>query len=321
MIHSIFYKDDKLKFDLSHEEMISCLTSKEGLLWVDIESTQAEELEILDDVFNFHPLAIEDCLDDIRNPKIDNYSQYLFMVFHAPSLSAESEAQTVELDIFLGQNYVVTYHSKPVRSIEAIQSDAKPNAKAVLSKGSDFLVYLILDHMIENYVEPLKDFDIRMESIDGLIFLNPGEELLGEVFKLRRDVIQLRKILIPQSETVYRLTLETLPNVSDKMRIYFRDVYEHLGKVNGLLDSYRDWTADATNAYTSILSNRTNRTMKVLASLAVLFLPLTVITSFYGMNFKNMPEFETPYAHLFVFALMAIFVLIMFIFMKWKKWV
>ncbi|MDD5085627.1 MAG: magnesium transporter CorA family protein, partial [Candidatus Omnitrophica bacterium] len=271
MIRSFLYKDDKLKIDIPHQEMISHLAQKEGLLWVDIQTTQAEELEILDDVFNFHPLAIEDCLDDVRNPKIDNYSQYLFMVFHAPNSDIENSSQTIELDIFLGPNYVVTYHNKPIHSVESILLEAKPNAKNLFSKGADFLVYFILDHMTDGYVEPLKDFDVKMESIDGLIFEHPGEELLGEIFKLRRDVIQLRRILIPQSETVYHLTREVLPNVSEKAKIYFRDVCEHLGKINGLLETYRDWSSDALHAYTSIISNMTNRTIKVLTVMATFF--------------------------------------------------
>jgi magnesium transporter len=274
--------------------------------WVDLEDPTPEEAEILDSVFHFHPLAVEDCLQDIHHPKVDDYEDYLFLIVHGIRFDAPNDQFiTRELDVFLGPNYLVTHHHGPMRSISAAREQCGKNLLPSLPKGVDFLLHTILDQMFEHYFPNLDALEDKIQLVQVEVFEKPTRETLDRIFGLKRDVMHLRRLCTPQREIVHRLSRGEFRTVSAKGAIYFRDIYDNLYRIVDASFAYQDLVQGTLDAYLTAISNRLNETMKRLAVFGAVFAALTVITGIYGMNFEHMPELRWRYGYLFVLLTMA----------------
>jgi len=190
-----------------------------------------------------------------------------------------------------------------------------------MSKGMDFLLYEIMDRLIDNYFPILDDFDEVIDELEYEAFHNPTRETLDRIFKLKRDVTSLRRITGPQRDIFNRLSRDSFPVISRRSAPYFRDVYDHLARISDLSDSYKDLTAGLMEAYLMVVSNRLNEIIKVLTLSATIILPLTVITGIYGMNFDFMPGINWRYGYFFVLGVMAMVGLGLLFFFKKRKWI
>lgn len=322
MIHSfILNPNGELLTDVSFEELKKTIKDKEKLIWVDLEQPTEEENSILAEVFNFHPLAIEDCTNVSHHPKIDNFEDYLFMVMHAVNFtSREEELSTLELNVFLGKNYVVTYHARPIKSVIQAKEQCMKNPIQIMGKHSDFLVYTILDSLVDNFIPTLNALDFRIDEIEDEIFEQDSSNVVEKIVAVRNDIIYLRKVIRPQRNTINQLTLGTLPFIHKDNLMYFRDIYDQLYRISEQSDGYRDMVGGLLEMHLSLSSNKTNQVMKTLTIVATIMMPLTLITGIYGMNFRYMPELETSYGYFGVLAGMFLIAISLILYMKKKKW-
>ena len=266
-------------------------------LWVDLEAPAPEEGEILSRVFNFHPLAIEDCWHEPQTAKVDDYGDYLFMVVHGVRYDAATEDFiTHELQVFLGPNYLVTFHSFHSRSVEAAQSYVRRNPH-VMARGMDFMLHQILDRLIDNYFPKLEILEDKIEELEAAIFTDPRPELMNRVFDLRRHVLHLKRVASQEREVFAAISRGAFPFVNERAQIYFRDIYDHVFRIVEIADNHRETMNIMLQAYLSTVSNKLNHTMRILTVIATLMLPLTVITGVYGMNFEHMPELGWRYGY------------------------
>jgi len=301
--------------------MLAALRNKDTLLWVDLEDPTEFESETLVEIFNFHPLAIEDCVSDKSNPKIDDYDEYLFLVMHAISSRDGGELATSELDMFFGKNYVVTFHKDSIRSVRQVREQAKKRPENLMGRGSDLLAHALLDRLVDHYLPVLDSYDHKIDILEEQLFEKPPDEYLSTLMKIKHDMFNLRRIVSPQRDTVYFLTRNGTPFIRPQHLMYFRDIYDHLFRIYGIAEGYHETLSSLLQVYFSYSSHKLNQIVKRMTVIATLTMPMVIIASIYGMNFKNMPELNWPYGYYFSILLMLGVAAVMLIWMKIKKWI
>ena len=291
------------------------------LYWWDLFDISKDDTLILSEKFHFHPLAIEDCIADVHYPKVDYYETYLYMVMHGVDLDASKEEGFApkELDVFLGKEYLVTYHEKDSRSIEEVKRRVREKVP-LFEFGLDFILYSIIDVMVVHYLPVLESIEDQLDETEDQIFSNPKPDLLRHILALKRTVLRLKKTVFPQREVINHLARNEYEFVQTRTQAYFRDVYDHLYRMAEMTESFRDMSTATVEAYLSTVSNRMNEIMKVLTTITTIFMPLTVITGIYGMNFHHMPELEWRYGYFVVLGIMVAVVLSLLTYFKKKRW-
>ena len=322
MVEALLYKNEGQVEAYTRLKDARALQQKEGgFLWVDIEGFDKEEIEELEKTFGFHPLAIEDCISTSQRPKIDKYDGYLFIILHAAALKSKRfSIATIELNSFIGENYLVTVHETSIASIEVSKARCKKNP-ALMNKGSGELFYLIVDAMIDNYFPILDKLDKKIDVVEQAIFESPEQKLLDSIFSLKNDTLALRRIIGPQREAINFLARGEYSLIGGEgLGLYFRDISDQLARIIDILETYRDLLSSAMDGYISAISNRTNDVMKILTIIATIAMPLTVITGIYGMNFNYMPELRSPYGYYATLFVMFILGVGMLLYFKRKRW-
>jgi magnesium transporter len=274
-------------------------------VWVDLETPTPEEAEILSRVFGFHPLAIEDCWHEPQQPKIDDYGDYLFIVVHGVRYDTErGEFDTHELNIFLGERYLVTFHTFHSRSIEDVKSNLQRHPQQ-MARGMDFMLHQIVDRVIDNYFPKLEIIEDKIDELETAVLTDAKPELLTRIFEVRRTVANLKRVATQEREVLSQMSRGDFPFVSEKAEVYFKDIYDHLFRIVEAADNHRETLSVLVQVYVSMVSNQLNHTMRVLTVIATLMLPLTVITGIYGMNFDFMPELHSKLGYPLVLLAMA----------------
>ncbi|MBL7158799.1 MAG: magnesium/cobalt transporter CorA [Candidatus Omnitrophica bacterium] len=303
------------------DDAISYIGRKDIFVWVDVENPTQHNMKFLQEHFSFHPLAIEDCMTSIQRPKIDKYDNYLFIVLHAGTLASHKDkATSLEVDSFVGENYVVTVHLKSIPSVSATWERCIKNS-SIMSQGAAYLFYFLADALVDNYFPILEKLDREIQKTEENVFKDPKPAVLNKLFDLKENVLILRRIIGPQRETMNFLARGGYqPIIPPRLSIYFRDVSDLLARINDNLDTYRDLLNSAFDGYLSVTSNKLNEIMKVLTIICTIMMPLTLITGIYGMNFNFMPEINWRYGYVAVILVMLGIVLGMLVFFKRKKW-
>ena len=287
MYRSLCLTTDKvLQHELKQNELQKVLATEGALLWVDIDSVDEASEILLRDVFKFHPLAIEDALNErIETPKVDDYGTYLFIVAQSVEAPNPNERlQLKELGLFLGENYVVSVHLKPIETVTAL-FDRVSQSGHMLARGADFLAHGIIDTMVDQLLPAVEELDEQLSSLEQSILERPDKQQLNEVLLLKRNTLRLRRSILPQRDMVNRLSRgEFGALIRSDALIFYRDVYDHVVRVEELLDGLRDLADSALSSYLSMVNNRMNEVMKAMSVVAVIFLPLTLIASIFGTN-------------------------------------
>ena len=294
----------------------------ENLYWWDLSSPTTEESECLSGYFKFHPLAIEDCLADIQYPKVDFYESYLYLLIHGVDVDrtlAEGFAPK-EMDIFLGATYLVTFHKKQTRSVSEILRRCKDNTP-IFEFGLDFVLYSILDILVSNYMPVLEEIEDDIDETEQRLFEDPDKGDLRTILQQKRTLLKLKKTIFPQREVLNHLARNEYQFISRKSQFYFRDVYDMLYRMAEMTESFRDITTAMVETYLSTVSNRLNEVMKALTLITTIFMPLTVITGIYGMNFKHMPELNWRYGYFIVLGAMIILGGGLFTYFRRRHWI
>ena len=324
MVRSIFFPaQGSPQHNLRVDEMVEALKQTDGLLWVSLDKPDPQEAAlILKDTFHFHPLAIEDCASqDYQPSKVDDFNSYLFLIFHAVHPDVDfHELQTIELDLFLGPNYLVTTHNTdkmpPVESVwRRMQKDER-----VYSNGSDFLCHAILDALVDEYMPILDQMDEEIEWLEDRVLAKPEPKTLERILNLKHSVMSLRRVVAPQREMINRLSRDDFPQIDRQSRIYFRDIYDHLVRIQDLSESIRDIVSGALDIYLNSTSLRLNEIMKALTIVSTIFLPLSFFAGVYGMNFEYMPEISWRWGYLMVWLIFASIFVGMITFFKKRGW-
>ncbi|HXV28359.1 MAG TPA: magnesium/cobalt transporter CorA [bacterium] len=323
MISSFLYQKDKpLETNISRAQMFTALHHpKDNFLWVDLENPDEFESDTLVEIFNFHPLAVEDCLLDVTSPKVDDYEEYLFLVANAVDSSASDQFQTVDLNIFLGKNYVVTFHKTRIKSVELIRDGLQKKSDILIGHEPDLLVYALLDHLVDNYLPILDHYDRKIDALEEEIFNNSAKDHLSEAMQIKRDIYNLRRAVSPQRDLLYSLSRTPNALIKPTHMVYFRDVYDHLFRIYGMTEGYHETLSGLLQVYFSYQSNRLNEKINRMTVLATLTMPAVIVASIYGMNFKHMPELDWAYGYHFSLGLIIFISLSMLILMKFKKWI
>ncbi len=323
MVQCVFYltPDGKLLDQLSTEQVREFLATGEGLLWVDMEDVTTEDGEFLSSLFCFHPLTVADCISkNIHPPKIDDFEDYLFIIIHGINYYIESEVvETTELALFLGKNYVVTSHDIPMRSVasvlDRVQKDGRP-----MRRGADFLAHDLIDALVDNFMPTINEMDDKSVSIEDEALHRPKRDTLTSIMQLKRSILAVTRIILPQREIVNGLSRGDYPFISERAQIYYRNIHDHLVRIEMLTLGVRDMTESVLSTYLSSVSNRMNEVMKVLTLIATVFIPLTFIVGIYGMNFAYMPELEWRYGYFIILIVLAVVGISLAVYFRRRRW-
>lgn len=287
MIRALYRSEaGELQAKLTLPQIRKEIDSAKGLLWVDVDTADPEGRSLLEHDFGFHSLAIDDCYNGhLDTPKIDDYDSHLFIEAQSIDYSMQSNRLVLtEMGLFLGPHYVVTIHERPVPQVEDLLTRAVENAH-VMARGADFLAHTILDVMVDQILPAAEEMDEKLAELEQSILESPEKQLLSEVLLLKRNTLRLRRSILPQRDLVNRLSRGEFPKlIRPEALIFYRDIYDHVVRIESLLEGLRDLADSALNSYLSSVNNRMNEIVKALSVVAVIFLPLTLIASIYGTN-------------------------------------
>ena len=256
------------------------------VVWVDIATPTDAEKRILSDTFHFHELAVEDAVLELHHPKIETYGGMLYLILHGIVAGKKHQGfETRDIDYFLGRNYLVTVHHHPSRSIAAEREVLKRHG-ALLGEGSCSLLHRLVDRLVDHYGPEVDALEDRLNALEQRVF-NPGKRSpLREILRLKSDIASLRRVTLPQRDAINRLSRREFAEIPEQLAYRFRDVYDHLVRLTDEALFLQDRVTGLLDGYLSIQSNRLNQVMKVLTVITTIFMPLTVLTSLYGMNVK-----------------------------------
>ncbi|WP_391558040.1 magnesium/cobalt transporter CorA [Robertmurraya sp.] len=284
--------------------------------WIDFNQPSEEETIYLQDPLQFHPLAIEDCINKLQRPKLDYYDQHTFYVTHR---LGERSLEKEEINFFVEKQFIVTYHHLPSPEIDQVWERLIHSRK--IKDWNPYLVfYYVLDKIVDNYFPFLYEIEDTLNDIEDNSNHLSMEKLLDQLFETRHHLLSLRHTIIPMRDLLYRmLNSHRLETIQGKKE-YFADIYDHLLKLSEMIDANREITADIRDSYISYNSHQTNRVMKVLTVITTIFMPLTFIAGIYGMNFEHMPELRWEYGYFLILLIMLIIGGGMYIWFKKKGW-
>jgi len=321
---TLYYYDAELKKSDSIEELKRIAKNKDITFWLDIYDAEDEEImDILGGVFNFHPLTVDDCLGFTPHPKIDEYEDYIFVILHSLNYyECENRISTRELDTYLGKNFLITYHYKTIECISSLEKKILKDNKLML-KGSDMLYYFLLDKLFDKYFLILEEMDKKIETIEDEIFSFDTKhinQILTKINTLKKNNLLMRKIIVPQIKAIKDLVNETDNFISEKNKVYYKDIHYHLNRVSDMIDVNLDLIRGTFDTFSSLLTNKANEIMRMLTIIATLMMPLTFIAGVYGMNFRHMPELEWKYGYVWALGIMLSVALFMIFWMRKRKW-
>jgi len=265
--------------------------------WMDFDSPSEEETQILKTHFRFHPLAIEDCLHLLQRPKLDYYEGYDFFVLHTLN---QSSLIPEEVDVFVGESFIVTFHLSPLSEITMVRQRLLED-KDILNRGALYIFYLLMDKIVDEYFPAVYKIEDELNDIETKA---ANKYLIEDVFEIRNHLLKLRRTIFPMRELLYRILNSERVIIPKDERMYFMDIYDHLLKLSDMIESNREMTNDIRDSYLSLNSHRLNNIMKTLTVMSSIFIPLTFIASIYGMNFEYMPELTVHWGYFGILGVM-----------------
>ena len=322
MIRSFVFSEGKLVGQDLEIDALRLVRADKGLvLWVDLQSPTAEETKtILEDIFHFHPLAIEDCVSPDSLPKIEEYEDDLFIVTHAVNVSSADHFETTELDLFLGKDYLVSYHRDVIKPVQAA-IDRCTKASGIVARGPDRLAHLVLDLVVDNYKPIIDTLQTKLSDIEETVLGKSSEDLIPGLLKVRKEINHLRKIIRPQREVVSQLAHGDNKIIRGLLLPYFRDLRDKLIRIDETAATYADQLLISFDLYLSKSDFQANEGIKALTAITALTLPATMIGTWYGMNFEHMPELKSPYGYPTAFIVTLVLTAAMAWWCKKKRWI
>jgi magnesium transporter len=295
---------------------------KPTVTWINIDSVhQADVIERLGKHFDIHPLVLEDIANTGQRPKMEDFGDYIFVVLKMLRHDIKADEVIAEqVSLILGPHFVISFQEVEGDVFNPIRDRIRQAKGRIRKMGADYLAYILVDAVVDNYFLILEGFGDRTESMEGELVANPAPETLQEIHTLKRELIFLRRSIWPLREAISGLQRAESSLIADSTGIYLRDVYDHTIQVMDTVESLRDMVSGMLDTYLSSVSNRMNEVMKVLTIIATIFIPITFIAGIYGMNFAFMPELGWRGAYFVVLGIMAGVSLVMVIYFRRKRW-
>jgi magnesium transporter len=269
--------------DAIDDRQLDELHSRDEFFWLDVAGPTPEQIDELADRFGWHKLVREDLKEFDQRPKIDNYGDYMLLVFYGAHFDSNDEPDLTEVHIILSGSYIVTLRHKGCHELEQLHARFQQRPTG----SEQFVVYRVLDTLTDSFFPLLERIDDNIDELEDQIIQRPTDAQLQQMFRIKRFLVRLRRVITPQRDLAQNTIedIQDLPGLEPEQRNYFRDIYDHLIRISDLIDSYRDLVSGAMDAYLSNVSNRLNVVMKQLTVIATIFLPLTFLTGFFGQNF------------------------------------
>lgn len=291
--------------------------------WTNIEKPTPEDIEVLRRNYNFHPLDLEDCLSKIERPKIDEYEDYLFIVMHFPVYDHDKRiSKPSEVDFFIGAGYLVTAHEgilKPIYQLfDDCQRYGRTRAKH-MGRGASRLLYSVIDALVDYCFPILDKVDSNIHVIEEEVFTEDMRRVVQDISIVRRDIIALRRIIKPQIGIVANLEKKDRPFIQEDLDVYFGDIVDHLNKAWDILEDHREVVEGLSETSDSVISYRINEVMRILTIISVVLLPLSLLSSIYGMNIA-LPLAREPLVFVLIMGLMIIMAGGMLLYFKRRGW-
>ena len=301
-------------------DLLKVVLQDDGVqFWVDIGECNDEDAKtVLEGVFQFHPLAVEDCFAPSDRAKVEEYDGYLFLVVHAVTY-VNGELKANELNMFIGKNFLVTYHRTQLKCVNATMDRVLKNAPTV-ARAPDRLTYTILDFLLEDYAPALEEISVEISDLEKSIMVNQSKDTLAEVMKLKGEVQRLRQIAWPQRETIARLAHAEFKIVRSHMLPYYRDLLDQLVRISSLAENARDSLTGVLQIHLNLQQMQVNHVIKVLTVMATLCMPALVLTSYYGMNINHWPSLEDPHGWIWVWLITALTTGVLYLYLKRRGW-
>jgi len=323
MIRSFVFSDGKLVSQDLETEALRLVRADKGLiLWIDLDNPTPEEIKtILEGVFQFHPLAIEDCVTPSSLPKIEDYEDYLFLVMHAVDFTRAEKFVTTELDLFIGKDYLVTFHSTPLKSVQAA-IDRATKSTGVIARGPDRLAHTVLDLLVDNYQPVLAELAAELEDIEESVLAKEASSkaFIAEILQVRGDFSRLRAIAGPQRDVIERLARGENKRIRPIMLPYFRDLRDNLVRLDAIAASFHERLMMAFDIFLNKAGFEANEGIKFLTALTAVTLPAVLVGGWYGMNFDHMPELHSSHGYFWACTGTLVATLFMVLYLKKRKW-
>lgn len=298
MIQSFILSDGKVVGQDLELEALRLVRADKGLvLWVNLADPTPEEIKaVLEGVFQFHPLAIEDCVAPSSLPKVEDYEDYLFLVMHAVDFNRADKFTTTELNLFLGRDFLVSFHRAPLKSVSSVLERCA-KASGLVARGPDRLAHLILDALVDLYQPVTAEFRAELETIEEDVLAGDTKDLTPRLLAVRAELNTLRATIRPQREVAARLAHGESKIIRPVMLPYFRDLRDNLVRIEETATTHADQLLISFDLYLSRSDFEANEGIKVLTALTAISLPATLVGTWYGMNFAHMPELTWPHAY------------------------
>lgn len=325
MIKTYYYshENDAVFHDVDLSTREQLLASPRSLLWIDMYDCSASELHEIGDLFAFHPLALEDCLQESPRAKLDRYDDYYFFVFHGlryfEEAEEEDEITSIELDVFMGDNYIVTIHPVALAAVGKVARVCLRDS-LYMKMGPEHLLYRIVDNIVDECFPIIDRIGERIDDLEDNIFFKRGQEVTEEILALKTSIILLRKVLIPQRRILGNIDGYYSFLSNEENRPYYADLVDHMDSILDSASTFRDLVNSSTETYYSIINGRTSEIITVLTIISIIMMPLTVITSFYGMNI-TLPGSHNPYFVWFLVSGMMLLVAGMIKYFRYRHWI
>ncbi|HTH51744.1 MAG TPA: magnesium/cobalt transporter CorA [Pyrinomonadaceae bacterium] len=318
---------DHVERNFGREDLPRLLVDKDVAVWVDLLGNTPERVEeardVMLNVFKFHPLTVEDCLITRRQPKVESFPGYFYFIVHGikPGETSPTNFATKELDGYLGDNFLLTFHTQRFLSVKRIKEQLK-TSPVIMQRGPAFLLHHLLDEIVDLYMPLIDEFDGEINGLEERVFAmrKSSNRVLCEIMDVRRAVVRMRRISSRQMDVLYRMAHGEFPQIAENLLPLYRDVHDHLQRISDQAESYRDLVTGLFDIHFAVVGNRTNDVMKTLAIVSAIILPLSLIAGIYGMNFDNMPELHTRYGYfatLLVMLVIAVALLVYFWRLGW----
>jgi len=316
--HDDYYQEKQVK---TVDEILQ-FSDTSTATWLNVDGIhQLDIIEKLGKHFKIHPLVLEDIVNTGQRPKMEDFGDYLFIVLKMLQYDErDDETKTEQVSLILSSNFVISFQEGEGDVFDSVRERIRTDRGRIRKMGVDYLAYSLIDAIVDNYFMVLEKIGEKIEDIEDELVKNPMPEVLHTIHSLKRELIFLRKSVWPLREVISRLERWESPLIDKSIDIYLRDVYDHTIQVIDALETFRDMLSGMLDIYLSSVSNRMNEVMKVLTIIATIFIPLTLIAGIYGMNFRYMPELESPWGYPMVYVVMLAVCSVMLVYFRRKKW-
>ncbi len=311
-----------VRTDLGPDEIKAALESGKGTLWVDIDMRNPDEVALLNDVFHFHPLAIEDSLNPQSRVKIEEYNGFMILIVRTIAFIEQTDdpydIETVNLTCFLGQNFLVTVHGGQTSPVDATRELLKRKPE-LAQTGPARLMHAVVDEAVNAYFPILDQLDTFVDGLEERVFGSFDQTALREIFSVKKLVLSLRRHLAPERDVFAILTNRPSTLLTVDTQIYFRDIFDHILRINDALETYRELLSNTLDSYLTQVSNRLGSVTKALSVVATVSLPFVVVSGMWGMNLDGIPLQHTNHGFWTMLAIQLGLGALLLVFLRWRK--